>query len=122
MPHQIDIIEDNRIIFIGYSGTVYTGESVLIRNTVSDIMKLNGISRILISMKDVEIKSTASEEFLFISELGKYLPSETKIADIAPPDDPNFDRHRFVETICVNRMFNLRIFPDQKSAVAWLLK
>lgn len=122
MSYQIDIIENYKIVYLRYYDNVYAKEYVLSRNVATDIMKSNGITRLLICMKDAEIKSTHSEEFLFASELGKHFSHNTRIAAVVPPDNQYIDHHRFSETVCINRMINLHIFPDQDSAIAWLLQ
>ncbi len=52
-------------------------------------------------------------------ELGA--PRSAKVAIVMPQDSPSSGDIRFLETVCVNRGFNVKIFPAEPPAIDWLL-
>ncbi len=78
----------------------------------------------LFLVDDQRARNTASTIEIFempamYEELGA--PRSAKVAIVMPQSSPSAADIRFLETVCVNRGFNVRIFSGEKPAVEWLL-
>jgi len=78
----------------------------------------------LILVDDQRAQNMASTLELFAmpamyEELGA--PRSAKVAIVMPQDSPSAADIRFLETVCVNRGFNVKIFGTEPAAIEWLL-
>lgn len=111
----------NSHLFAHVSG-IRTGESVAkVTVEVFDATIANGLSRVLVDVRAFEGRLGVLDIYLLVTELFQNLRGKG-IKKAAIVDRPHSGmREWFLETVAINRGFNLRIFSEVEEARQWLL-
>ena len=108
-------------LFAHVSG-IRTGESVAkVTVEVFDATIAHGLSKVLVDVRAFDGRLSILDVYLVVTELFEKLRGKgiTKAAIVDRPQAGI--REWFLETVAVNRGFNLRIFPEVEEAREWLL-
>ena len=111
----------NSHLFAHVSG-IRTGESVAqVTVEVFDATIAHGLSRVLVDVRAFDGRLGVLDIYLLVTELFQSLRGKgiKKAAIIDRPQSGM--REWFLETVAVNRGFNLRVFPEVEEAREWLL-
>jgi hypothetical protein len=119
--YTLSIEAKNSHLFADVSG-IRTRESVMaVTIEVFDAAIANGLSRVLVDVRAYEGRLGVLEVYLLVTELFQKLRGKG-IKQAAIVDRPqSATREWFLETVAVNRGFNLRIFTEVEEARKWLL-
>lgn len=122
MAYHVEIIKEGRAVFLRHYGETDVRDYESARDTIREIMNVNAIHKLLISMEDAIIKSIPAEIFRFLTTLKIKVLHITRIAVIAPTDSNYVKRYRDAENFTLFEDISICFFPDYDSAVAWLLR
>ena len=120
MKHTIEFDEANEICFVHVTGNHKRPEdSLVLQKLARDIGDTRGFRRFLFDMAQANIISEDTDTY----EVGT-VPADSdrsqlqqKIALVYSDD---ISEHKFLETIAVNRGYQLRIFNKMNEAIEWL--
>jgi hypothetical protein len=97
------------------------GDSHLLQNVLVDLIKSKGFYRFVIDVREAEIEGGTLDAFQVgtrrLADLSTVARTKTALlyAELTP-------EARFIENVMVNRGYQLRVFSDEKEAMAWLGK
>ncbi|MCX7098902.1 MAG: STAS/SEC14 domain-containing protein [Methylococcales bacterium] len=111
---------NNNIIELAFIGTVSATElkeALLASNTLS---KDNNTLLILADCSTMLGGHTLADLYYIISLFESLDLRKMKEALVLPNLDSSKEQVKFYETACLNRGFDVKIFPDTDTALAWL--
>jgi len=122
MPYAIKHIPDLKTIEVTLTGVI-TG--VDLKRATTDAISLQrqtGVTRLLIDADGWEVAASPLE--IFDLPARQYWEEgakrETRFAVIRPTSSSAREAARTYETMCQNRGWRARIWPDRESAMGWL--
>jgi hypothetical protein len=121
MPWEARYLAAERLVDSSYAGHVTPDEFRTAISAAVELARRNGTDRYLTDlsgMVDGHSLVDISEAVGAFEAMG--LPHSLREALIVPPAAASSDRARFYETACQNRGWNVRIFGDRATALAWL--
>ena len=103
------------------SGVWDSDSSKLGWQDIADKLKRNGYGKVLLDEREVEMETSVSIDFRhagFVADLLRGICSKVAIIDVAE----NSEANAFYETVCVNRILNLKFFLLEEDAIDWLME
>lgn len=123
MPYELTIDEQHGIVEIRFHGETAHKEHLEARDRLLDICRARGISKILVDVRELEIREQPTTMELF--DFGASWPEKKKdtrlyLAGVFPKDARTRGELIFGDTVAFNRGFYTRGFQDVEEARLWL--
>ncbi len=118
MAIKVSILEDVIMLTVTGLWTGTQGYEALIKG--SDAVKANQIYRLLLDIREAEVKTSTLDIYTVTSALADYFPAGTRHAVLQAPDESLKSSGNFFETVAANRGVMARAFSDMEEALAWL--
>jgi hypothetical protein len=121
MPWEARYLAQERVVETSYSGSLDPRE---LRDAIETTIRMageNGTTRFLADLSTLEGGHSIvdlSESVARFEALG--VARDMREALVLPDLASSSESARFYETACQNRGWNVRVFPDRTTALAWL--
>lgn len=123
MPYTIKFLEDKKIVIIENIGTISSEEFEKQSIEALELGKNKNTSWFLADSTQIAGKITTLELLDFPNMYERIgAPKTTKLAVVIPEDSIVQENIKFLETVCLNRGWQVKIFETKDLAVEWLLK
>ncbi len=121
MPIRCGVLEVERVVELVYAGTVTPEELQAMLLAAAETARRTSILRFLADLTGMSGGHSAGDLFAVVQAMEQLgVPRTMREAIVPRPGSlPDADA-RFFEDACRNRGFDVRIFPDRASALAWL--
>lgn len=121
MSIRCNVLEVERVVELAYSGTVGPDDLQAMLLAAAETSRRTSILRFLADLTDMSGGHSAGDLFAVVQAMEQMgVPRTMREAIVPRPGSiPDADA-RFFEDACRNRGFDVRIFPDRASALAWL--
>ena len=121
MPIRCRVLEPERVVELAYEGTVSPDELQAMLVAAAETASRTSILRFLADLSRMSGGHSAGDLFAVVQAMEQLgVPRAMREAIVPRPGSiPDADA-RFFEDACRNRGFDVRIFPDRASALAWL--
>jgi hypothetical protein len=116
LPYEIRLNEEVGIIEILPSDVVTKQDIADSIANVNRIKREKGIYKILVDTRETTLVPGAADIF----ELFSNFPRDLKGALLITANQPTSQDIAFIETVAVNRGFNIRLFFSKDEALTWL--
>jgi hypothetical protein len=121
VPTTIRFVEVGRYVESLYSGVVGPEEYDRSVTDALDLARARGEFRFLSDLTDLAKGPSPGDIFAMVQSLEHLgLPRSLREAIVLPPASPDTQDVQFYEDACRNRGWDIRIFPDRETAIAWL--
>ena len=119
MDYEVSISEDGRYVLVKVNRPMTHELGLECGRAATDLGKRSDIKRFLFDLRHAPNIETVlpNYEFAYKGLESFGFPRDSRSALLTDPDDRS---HDFMETLFVNAGYFVRIFSDEKSAVAWL--
>jgi hypothetical protein len=121
MPIRCSVLEAEGVVELAYSGAVSPEELQAMLLAAIETGRRTSILRFLADLTGMSGGHSAGDLFAVVHAMEQLgVPRAMREAIVPRPGSiPDADA-RFFEDACRNRGFDVRIFPDRPSALAWL--
>jgi len=116
MPENITVNKELGIIEIHSYGEVAREDLDLSLATVNQIGEDAGIRMVLVDTTEQETMPSITDIFGFVDKL----PDSFRFAIVVSEKQTTKDKQDFLETVAINRSFNVKEFFSRKEAIDWL--
>jgi hypothetical protein len=120
MQYAIELKKEHGFVRLTFSGTVTRSELELSLDETYSALITNGWYKVFIDVTHAEISVTQIELYVLTTMLRSKYHLDTSIAFLARPDQMR--TMRFIEMVANNHCIDLRAYPDQETALDWLVK
>ena len=121
MPWRLEADEEPGLIRVVYSGGVTKADIEAATAKALTMVREAGPARFLTEFENAEVRLTTLEIWSIFEqwqELGAN--RRNKLAVVVPVSSPLRDDAKFHETVCLNRGWQVRTFPERQDAIDWL--
>jgi hypothetical protein len=121
LPTSVQFLEPEQIVESVYAGVVVAAEFERSVELAIELARSRASFRFLSDLTALDEGPSPGDLFAMIRLLeNRGLPRTLREALVVTPDSPDPGDARFYEDVCRNRGWDIRIFPDRTSALAWL--
>lgn len=122
MPFKHSVDKDNQIVMLTSYGNQFAEEARIETQHALNTARKHGFHKFLVDLQQAIVNDTIMESYNFIGSLPAIgFNNKDKIAAVANADaEQESSRHRFSETLAINRGLNVKLFYNITDAVQWL--
>jgi hypothetical protein len=121
MPIRCSVLEPERVIELTYAGTVGPEDLQAMLVAAVETGTRTSILRFLADLTGMSGGHSAGDLFEVVQAMERMgVPRTMREAIVPRPGSISVADARFFEDACRNRGFDVRIFPDRATALAWL--
>ena len=122
MPIRCSVLEPERVVELVYTGTVSPEELQDMLRAAVETGKRASILRFLADLTGMSGGHSVGDLFAVVQAMERMgVPRTMREAIVPRPGSIGGADARFFEDACRNRGFDVRIFPDRPTAIAWLV-
>ncbi len=119
MKWEINYYENDDILTVKAEGTIDVESEETLRNDVVKSMRENTCKRLLIDLKNIEIKLSTFEIYDIPRKyMEQSISRDTKMAILFPESESR--DFNFYETVSRNAGYDVMLFPEFDTAMKWL--
>jgi hypothetical protein len=123
MPYTIQFLEDKRIVIIENIGKISSEEFEKQSVEALELGRNNNTSLFLADSTQIAGRTTPLELLDFPDMYERIgAPKTTKLAIVLPENSIGQENIKFLETVCLNRGWQVKIFETKDLAIDWLIK
>jgi hypothetical protein len=119
MQYAIELKKEHGFVRLTFSGTVTRSELEVSLDETYSALITNEWYKVFIDVTHAEISVTQIELYVLTTMLRSKYHLDTSIAFFARPDQMR--TMRFIEMVAYNHCIDLRAYPDQETALNWLV-
>ncbi len=119
MSPEVEYLEEHDIVRICSHGQIKgSSEAPLIVNLVEPILEEYSCNRLLHDVRDTEILDSTAETYQ-VPQIANELEFDRgiKVAILYSQEE---EKHKFLETVMLNRGYRFRVFKNESEAISWL--
>lgn len=122
MPFEISIDKNNQMIHLTSKGEQFASEAAIASTKASKLARKHGYNHFLVNLQEAIVKDSTMESYAFVDSLPQMgFHSSDKIAIVVNAAmQEEVARHRFSETLALNRGFDVKLFFTNENALGWL--
>ena len=120
MPYQVHIIEEKEIVKVFHEDFLTHDDLCLIRCGAAFLSSLRGWDKVLLNLKNADVRMQAAEFATLFRKLDEDMPNGAFVA-IVEPRECDFDYCRLAKSI-VNSWTasKVDVFENEMPAISWL--
>lgn len=121
MPYRIEIVKKPGYILVDQHGQVDLDDVKVIRNEIFDLVKAEGLTKIVVDVRNQTNDYSVAEMFnMTVDHAASQTPfPKPRVCLMVRPDQE--DNARFIENVGVNRGMPIKYFTDQEAGLKWLM-